>query len=93
MAPSPSKKRPSSPTKKHRSLAAARAPLAVTPAKAQFKRSSKPLTPAAIAAGQKNKRRQDSQQVALPFETADRIKVGLKILLDETIYDHPNDVS
>jgi hypothetical protein len=63
------------------------------PVKASFKQSSTPLTAAAIATAEKNKRRDDAQQVAIPFDKSDRYRVGLKLLLSESIYNHPNDVS
>jgi hypothetical protein len=81
------------PNKKRRTLAAVKAPLTGPPIKAGFKSSTRPLTPTAQAAAEKNKRRQDSQQVALPFDSTEKYKVGLKILLDESIYDNPNEVS
>lgn len=99
MAPSPIKKRPShkstspSPKRTAPNKRRASAPLPGPPAKAQFKKSTRPLSATTIAVVEKNKRRLESQQVSLPFESAERFKVGLKLLLDESIYDDVDDVS
>jgi hypothetical protein len=69
------------------------APANHPPVKAPFKRLSKPLTPAAVAATEKHKRHMDSQQAALPFDFVDRHKKGLKLLLPDEIYPRPEDVS
>jgi hypothetical protein len=80
MAPPSSRKRP------------AISPCTELPAKAPFKRTAKTLTPAAIAAAAKAKRREESQQVAIPFDAVEKFKVGLKLLLNDSIYDFEDDV-
>jgi hypothetical protein len=52
--------------------------------------SSSLLSLAVTAAGQRQKHR---QQTSLPFGLKEKFPVGLKILLNETIYPTPSDVS
>jgi hypothetical protein len=69
------------------------APSSEPAAKAPFKRPSRPPTAAALAAAEKAKRRDESQQVAIPYEVADKYKLGIKLLLPESVYVDPKDVS
>jgi hypothetical protein len=68
-------------------------PSTTPPAKAPYKRNSKPLSAAAIANADKAKKRNDAQQVAITFDTVEKYRVGMKLLLPDSIYESPNDVS
>jgi hypothetical protein len=80
-------------SRKRRASAPPDGPSKQPPVKATFKRTTKPLTATEMANAKKNKRREESQQVALPFDSVERFMPGLKVLLPETIYDRPEDVS
>jgi hypothetical protein len=47
------------------------------------------VTPASIAAAAAAKWKNDAIQVTLPFDAREKYPVGLKILLDESIYPTP----
>jgi hypothetical protein len=79
------------PPTKRRSSSQHQPSVSITPRPA-FRQSKSP-TPALIARQEKAKKRNEALQVSIPFNTVDKYRPGLKLLLPETVYDDPTDVS
>jgi hypothetical protein len=93
-APAAKKRRVSEPLPTTTTAAATtkRKSAAAAAAAAPLKRKFKAPTPAAIAAAASAKRRNEAPQTGISFVAQEKYKVGMKLLLDDSIYDNAGSV-
>ena len=60
---------------------------------ATFRQSSRPPTAASLAAAAAAQKKNDALQLGIAFDVKEKCPPGLKVLLDESVYDDPDDVS